>query len=372
METRTDSITQRERAYRAALYEVDGIGPARMELLLNYFGSAIAVWEADEQKLLEIGLSKDAVKELGRQRKKTDPENHLKALAKLDIRVVLPEDTEYPELLKQIDNSPQVLFVRGHFDASDRRALAVVGTRKPTPYGRDVTQKLVEQLVANNFTIVSGLARGIDGAAHRTALECGGRTIAILGGGVDRVYPPEHVGLADKIAQHGAVVSEFAPGKLPVPGNFPARNRIISGLALGVLVVEGAAKSGTKITAGLAVEQGREVFAIPGPITSRYSQAPADLIKIGAKVVTDVSDILEELSLEDEAKGEDLAQPTLIFEELEEGERKILETLMDGNLHVDDIVRKAQMEAARVSSTLTMLELRGFVKHLGGMVYGRK
>lgn len=367
------AITQQERAYRAALYEVDGIGPVRMQVLLHYFGSASTVWNAREKTLLEIGVPVDAVGELKKRRKTVDPEQHLAALAKLGIRVLVPEDEEYPERLSEIDKSPQVLFVRGHFDHSDRRALAVVGTRKPTPYGREVTQRLVEQLVAHGFTIVSGLARGIDGAAHRTALECGGRTIGVLGGGVDRVYPPEHIGLAEEVAKHGAVISEFAPGKLPVPGNFPARNRIISGLSLGVVVIEGAAQSGTKITAGHALEQGREVFAIPGPITSQKSQATADLIKAGAKVVTDVSDILEELSLEVGPVSRDGDRKTPInLDALEEEERQIVEVLADGNLHVDDIVRELKMETATVSATLTLLEIKGMVRHLGGMVYSRR
>lgn len=366
-------VDQRERAYRAALYEVDGIGPARMQALLAYFGSAKRVWEAAQRTLLRVGLPKSAVEELGKRKRRIEPNQHLRTLAKLGIRVLVPEDEEYPQLLSSIENPPRVLFVRGRFVPGDGRALAVVGTRKPTPYGREVTQRFVEQLVFHGVTIVSGLARGIDGIAHRTALECRGRTVAVLAGGVDRVYPPEHLGLASEVAQHGAVISEFAPGKLPVPGNFPARNRIISGLALGVLVVEGAAQSGTKITARLAVEQGRDVFAVPGPITSRQSQAPADLIKLGAKPVTAVSDILEEFPEETRATPED--QPTIpqaALEKLEPQERRIMEALSDGSLHVDELVRRCGLGTAEVSSTLTLLELRGLVRHLGGMVYGRK
>lgn len=366
-------ISQEERAHRAALYEVDGIGPARMQVLLNYFGSAKSVWMAKKTKLLEVGLSQVTVEELVGHKKRIDPGQHLKALAKLEIRVLVYEDEEYPEKLREIDNPPRVLFVRGRFDASDHRSLAVVGTRKPTPYGRDVTARLVEQLVNQKFTIISGLARGIDGAAHRAALEAHGRTVAVLGGGVDRVYPPEHLGLAQEVAKHGAVISEFAPGKLPAPGNFPARNRIISGLSLGVLVIEGAAQSGTKITARLASEQGREVFAVPGPITSRYSQAPADLLKLGAKVVTEVSDILEELSAQVGSKKANISQKvTVSLEDLPDEERKIIEALADGNLHVDEIARKSGMDTAEVSATLTMLEIKGMVRHLGGMVYGRR
>lgn len=367
------SITQTERAYRAALYEVDGIGPARMKVLLNAFGSAEKVWGMKEKKLREIGLSEAVVAELRKKKETVEPKNHLAALAKLGIRVVIIEDEEYPELLKKIDSSPQVLFVRGHFDTADERSIAVVGTRKPSPYGREVTERLVEQLVMNKFTIVSGLARGIDGIAHRTALECGGRTIGVLAGGVDRVYPPEHVGLAEQITKHGAVVSEFASGKLPIPGNFPARNRVISGLALGVLVTEGAAKSGSKITATWAAEQGREVFAVPGPITSHLSQAPADLIKLGAKVVTDVSDIVGELSVQvGPVRAEDVRVAEIPLENLAADERKVWEALSDGSLQADEIVRKVGMETSAVSAILTMLELRGLVKHLGGMVYCRK
>jgi DNA processing protein len=194
-----------------------------------------------------------------------------------------------------------------------------------------------------------------------------------MGGGVDRVYPPEHVGLAQEIAKHGAVVSEFAPGKLPVPGNFPARNRIISGLSLGVLVIEGASQSGTKITASLAAQQGREVFAVPGPITSRQSQAPADLLKLGAKLVTDVSDILDELpDLNDSHSGRKKSVLEVNLDALTREERKVVELLSDGNLHIDEIVRRVEMKAPVVSATLTMLEIKGVVKQLGGMVYGRR
>lgn len=373
MRRRTRPIDQDERAYRAALYEVDGIGPARMEVLLKFFPSAKDIWNTSGNDLEEIGLPKTVVAELVGKRKRVHPQSHLRALARLGIRVIVPEDEEYPELLREIDNAPQVLFVRGHFLPQDRRALAVVGTRKPTPYGREVTQQLVEQLVVSGLTIVSGLARGIDGVAHRVAIESRGRTIGVLGGGVDRVYPPEHMALVDQIMQHGAVVSEFAPGKLPVPGNFPARNRIISGLSLGVLVIEGASQSGTKITARLAVEQGREVFAVPGPITSRYSQAPADLIKLGAKPVTQISDILEELALpaRQGQGGEEQAKSQVALEELPPEERRVVETLADGSLHVDEIMRRSGMPTPHVSATLTILEIKGLVRHLGGMIYTR-
>ncbi len=365
-----EAINQEERAFRAALYEVDGIGPARFTVLLNYFGSGKAVWSAPQSTLGRIGLSEKVVDELFRRRKKIHPEHHLLALAKLGISVLLAEDEEYPKILLEVENHPRVLFVRGRFHPEDSQAIAVVGTRKPTVYGREVTQRFVEGLVAHGLTIVSGLARGIDGIAHRAALESGGRTIAVLGGGVDRVYPPEHVGLAEQISHQGVVLSEFAAGKLPVPGNFPARNRVISGLSLGVLVVEGASKSGTKITASLAVEQNRQVFAVPGPITSRYSQAPADLLKLGAKAVTSVDDIIEELSLEPiSGDGEQRRLSSISLDELSTDERRLVEVLEQGHLHIDELVVKVGGETSGISSLLTMLELKGVVKHLGGMVY---
>ena len=206
-------------------------------------------------------------------------------------------DKNYPENLKKIDNPPLKLFVRGKIKTIDRKALAVVGSRKMSYYGKKVTQKLVADLIKEKITIVSGLARGIDTIAHQTALKMGGRTIAVLAGGLDKIYPPENKDLAEKIIKgHGAVVSEFPLGQSAVAENFPIRNRIISGLSLGTLVIEGAAKSGSLITARYAAEQGREVFAVPGPIDAIGSQAPLFLIKQGAKLVETLEDILEELN----------------------------------------------------------------------------
>jgi len=206
-------------------------------------------------------------------------------------------DKNYPENLKKIDNPPLRLFIKGAIKASDKRALAVVGSRRMSHYGEKVTQKLVADLVREKITIVSGLARGIDTIAHQTALKAGGRTIAVLGSGLEKIYPPENKSLVEKIIKgHGAVVSEFLPQQLPAVINFSARNRLIAGLSLGVLVIEGAARSGSLITARWAAEQGKEVFAVPGPIDAVNSQAPLFLIKQGAKAVETVEDILEELN----------------------------------------------------------------------------
>lgn len=206
-------------------------------------------------------------------------------------------DKNYPENLKKIDNPPLSLFIKGAIKAADKKALAVVGSRRMSGYGEKVTQKLVTDLVREKITIVSGLARGIDTIAHQTALKMGGRTIAVLGSGLEKIYPPENKNLAEEIIKgHGAVVSEFPPEQPPAVLNFPARNRLIAGLSLGVLVIEGAARSGSLITARWAAEQGKEVFAVPGPIDAVNSQAPLFLIKQGAKAVATVEDILEELN----------------------------------------------------------------------------
>ena len=218
-------------------------------------------------------------------------------LREKEIECQILADKNYPENSKKIDNKPIKLFIKGEIKASDKKALAVVGSRRMSCYGKKVTQKLVADLVKEKITIVSGLARGIDTVAHQTALKMGGRTIAVLAGGLDKVYPPENKDLVGKIIKgHGAVVSEFPLGQPAVSVNFPVRNRIIAGLSLGVLVIEGALKSGSLITARYAAEQGREVFAVPGPIDAIGSQAPLFLIKQGAKLVEKIEDILEELS----------------------------------------------------------------------------
>ncbi len=361
-------------AYFVALAEVDGLGPVRLPLLLKYFGSARKTWEASEEQLKDLGMPKDVLKQFVRRKSETHPEIHLKQLAQMGVHVVTALDEEYPPLLKQISDRPSVLYVKGKILPEDQKAIAVVGTRKPTPYGREVTERLVSELSRYQVTIVSGLARGIDSVAHRAALNEGGRTIAVMATGIDQIYPPENRELAELILQRGALVSEFCPGYVAVPGNFPARNRIISGMSLGVVVTEGAAKSGTKITADHALNQGREVFAVPGPITSPMSEGPVELLKMGAKAVTGAEDILSEiLNSKFETRNNIQIQnsklKTPIFEnELEE---KIYHLLENGQMQVDDLVRSAKSSSAEVGAALTMLEVRGLVKHLGGMVYCR-
>lgn len=354
-----------ERAYRVALYGVEGIGPHRFPLLIKYFGSAKKAWSAPVKELQEIGLPKAAIENLLQRRQGMTPRVYFRELKKQGVGLYFFGEKDYPVRLAEINNPPQILYVKGKILPEDELALAIVGTRRITPYGRQITENLTQDLVAQGLTIVSGMARGVDSTAHKAALQMGGRTIAVLGCGLDICYPPENKGLMEEIVKHGAVVSEFPLGYPALRQNFPARNRIISGLSLGVLVTEGAEKSGTKITAKWAADQGREVFAVPGPITSKMSQGPADLIKLGAKLVANVNDILEELNLETR-KGQQKAKKVLPESPLEE---KILAVLSETPIHIDEIVRQTGLLTTKVSSALSLMEMKGKVRNLGGMLY---
>jgi DNA processing protein len=293
-----DLALKKEKIYFFALSFCSGFDSQRLFLLKKYFGSVQKIWEAKEEELLQTGLRFQIVKKLIFIRQRMNLDSSFLRLREKGIECQIPADKRYPENLKKIDNPPFIIFTKGQIKAKDQKAIAVVGSRRMTSYGQKVTQRLVSELVREKFTIVSGLARGIDTIAHQTALRMGGRTIAVLAGGLDKIYPPENQKLAWDITQgHGALVSEYPPGFPPNRENFPARNRLISGLSIGTLVIEGALHSGSLITARFAAEQGREVFAVPGPIDSLNSQAPLSLIKQGAKAVQSAQDILEELDL---------------------------------------------------------------------------
>lgn len=276
-----------------------GVGPVRFKLLLDYFGSAKAAWNAPESGLRETGLGQKLTDEFIAFRKTSDLETYIGKLNTEHVSVLTLNDSRYPKLLGQISDAPFLLYVKGKktdHPINLTRTIAVVGTRNITRYGTEVTQKLVTELVSYGFTIVSGLAYGVDAVAHQAALDAGGKTIAVLGCGIDIIAPPSNARLyADIAGGGGAIISEMPLGLRPNKGLFPARNRIISGLSLGVVVTEGATKSGSLITARYAAEQGREVFAVPGPVTSMYSGAASYLLKNGAKLVESASDIIEEL-----------------------------------------------------------------------------
>ena len=362
----TASDPEEEKIFWVALSSFEGIGPQRLKLLVDYFGSAQKAWMASHYDLEKIGLNPKLVQDFCAFREKFLPYDYFKSVKEKNVKVITLLEKDYPELLKQISSPPPVLYVKGELKPEDSLALAVVGTRKITSYGRQVTAILVSDLVASGLTIVSGMARGVDTMAHQTALSSGGRTIAVLGSGIDFIYPPENKGLYEQIAKNGAVVSEFPVGYPALPQNFPARNRIISGLSLGVLVTEAAQDSGSLITASCAGEQGREVFAVPGPITSPMSVGTSELIQKGAKLVHTVKDILEELNLRQ--KAGQISARQIVAESPDE--EKILAVLREGPDHVDEIIKRTKLETATVGSLLGIMEIKGKVKNLGGGQYG--
>ncbi len=345
---------------------VKGIGPAKIQALLDSFGSLAAAWQATEHQLLHIGLDKRAIRTFQQTRVELDLDAALTQVQAAGITLLTWDSPDYPAYLREVPGSPPLLYVQGELRDTDQWAVAVVGTRRLTAYGRQVTHDLVAGLVRHNITIVSGLARGIDAVAHKTAVDLGGRTIAVLGSGLDCIYPAEHRQLAQHIvAANGAVISEYGLGMQPEAKNFPPRNRIISGLSLGVLVVEAGERSGALITANFAAEQNRDVFAVPGNINSPASKGPNRLIQEGARLVTRVEDILEELNVFM------VAEHTAVQMALPETAEEIalFAHLSTQPIHVDELSRASGLPAALVNSTLTIMELKGMVQPVGGMNY---
>ncbi len=346
---------------------VKGIGPAKVQALLSYFEDIETAWHADDAQLKMLGVDKRSRSNLLQARATLDLDEELEKVHAKHITLLTWDSAEYPHYLREVDSPPPVLYVVGSLEDIDRWAVAVVGTRRVTPYGRQVTQELVSGLVRSGVTIVSGLARGIDAIAHKAALDYGGRTIAVLGSGPDNIYPPEHRDLARQIVRgRGAVISDYPLGTQPDGKNFPPRNRIISGLSLGVVVVEAGARSGASITAQFALEQGREVFAVPGNINRPASQGTNRLIQQGsAKLVTNANDILEELNLS--MVFEHSAAKQALPDTAEEA--ALFEHLSAEPVHVDALSRATGLSSQEVSSTLTLLELKGVVRQVGGMNY---
>jgi len=290
------SLAPEKLAYWIAFSRILGIGPIRFKLLLDFFNDDVAAaWQATRKELAQAGIDSKTIDGFLEQRASITPQQELERLDRLRIQAITWNDKAYPPLLREIDYAPSVLYVRGTLTEADQFALAVVGTRNLSTYGQQVTERIVTELAKGQVTVVSGLAHGIDTVAHKAALDAGGRTLAVLASGLDTIYPAENLGLARRIVEsgQGALLSEFPLGVRPESGNFPARNRIISGLSLGVLVVEAPEKSGALITARRALEQGRDVFAVPGSILSSRSAGVNKLIQDGARPVMDVKDILE-------------------------------------------------------------------------------
>ncbi|HHW92303.1 MAG TPA: DNA-protecting protein DprA [Firmicutes bacterium] len=352
-----------ERLYWWALSLAPGIGVRRFYKLLEEYGSVQNIWEckpADLQTILPARIRKEFVE----FRVNFDPEPRLKALQERGISLITLLDADYPNNLKDIIDPPPVLYILGQLKPRDSRSIAVVGSRRATPYGRATAERFGRELAELGFTVISGMARGIDTCAHRGCLAAGGRTIAVLGCGLDYVYPPENRTLMAKIAREGAVVTEFPLGTPPEAGHFPVRNRIISGLSQGVLVVEATATSGSLITVDWALEQGRDVFAVPGNINSPYSKGTNYLISQGARLVQGAQEIAAELKVPVEQGGSGAETVNLSSEE-----KKVLTVFQDRHLHIDEIIRATRLAPQQVVSILLMLELKGCVQQLPGKLF---
>jgi DNA processing protein len=343
------------------------IGPQRIKKLLNFFGTMENAWKASPPELQNSGLEENIVTELAAGRINIDPASELEKVLSQKIDVLTILDENYPRLLKEIYDPPPILYVRGSFVPEDEKALAIVGTRMPTPYGQQAASHLAGQISQAGLTIVSGLARGIDTLAHLAALQNNRRTIAVVGSGIDEVsiYPPSNRKLAQQISENGAVISEYPLTVPALKHHFPARNRIISGLSLGTLVIEAKEKSGTLLTANHSLEQNREVFALPGPIYSQTSFGTNNLIKMGAKLVMGAQDILDELNLKNLTEQIQIRE---IVPDNEE-EARVLQLLGDEPTHIDKIVNDTKMDTAVVNATLSLMEMKGKIKNLGGMNY---
>src|SRR5256714_14416226 len=364
----SDALSLDELACWIALNRVPGIGPASFRALLDYFHDDVeAAWKAERKELAQAGITQRTIDNLLKLRSTITPQQELEKLAKLRIRVITWKDALYPPLLREIDDAPPVLYTYGKLTEADRFALAVVGTRNSSTYGLQVTERIVTELAKGSVTVVSGLALGIDTIAHTAALDAGGRTIAVMANGLDTIYPPTNRGLARRIVEsgQGALISEYPLGVQPESNNFPARNRIISGLSLGVLVIEAPEKSGALITANFALKQGREVFAVPGSILSSRSKGVNRLIQDGARPVMEVKDILEALNLF--LIPQHIEMQSALPENAEE--RTLLELISHDPRHVDDLIRESGLPTTTVTSTLMMMELKGMVKQVGGMQY---
>lgn len=359
-------MDKKQLAYLLSLHSVDGLGPVRLKRVTDYFESAENAWNAPLAEFKGLSIPEPTLQNLAAKRKEITPEKYLEETLKLGIKIVTSFDKEYPYLLKQTTDPPLLLFYIGTLENLNN-PIAVVGTRKVTGYGRSVTEKFVSELVESGCTIVSGLARGVDTVAHQQTLKSKGITLAVLGGGLKRIFPPENERLALEIAESGgAVLSEFPPFYPSTPGNFPARNRIIAGSSLATVVTEAAEDSGSLITARLALDYDRDVFAVPGPITSTLSLGPASLIKDGARLVTSGQEIVEELGLDKYPMSNIQFQ---ISNNLSEEEQQIFSILENEGKHIDEICRQLQKTSPQMSAVLIKMEIKGIIKNVGGGNY---
>jgi len=355
-----------------ALARVKGLGAVSFKKLTTRFVDPTAAFSAALTELEQVeGLHRDAIDGIVSFSDWAEIDEEIERARDAGIAIVPFTNPNYPARLRTIADPPPFLYVKGNILTDDDKAVAIVGSRSASEYGRRVARDLARGLASLGFTVVSGMARGIDGSAHESALQAGGRTIAVLGSGVERAYPAEHETLYRRIGENGAVLSELPIGTRPLAFNFPARNRLISGLSLGVVVVEATEKSGSLITATLAVEQGREVFAVPGEVGSSRSRGAHRLIRQGAKLVESVDDIIEEIApqLLDRTGSATQRAPRVLPQNASDATRTIFALLQENTLQVDQVIERTGMSAAQVLETLLDLELQGLLRQLPGKIY---
>ena len=355
--------------YLNALNKINGIGPQKIKILMSYFGSGKEIWKSNLSELIKSGINEKLAQTILSEKIKINPEEEWEKLEKENIRVISFFDDTYPTLLKEIPSAPQILYVKGDYDFNSAPMIAVVGSRKYSTYGQRVATSISYDLAKAGITVVSGMALGIDAFAHRGALDGGGKTLAVLGSSLEdkNIGPRANFNLSRHIINSGALISDYPLGIQATPQTFPARNRLMAGLTLGTLVIEAAPASGTLITASMALDFNREVFAIPGDIFSLGSQGTNQLIKAGAKMVTNITDILEELNIE-KFKQEKIIKefiPASIEEE------KIIKILSCEPVHIDRIIKLSKIKTSGVSSVLIILEMKGIIKDIGGQNYIR-
>lgn len=378
---------EKEKINWVKLKMVPEIGPICFQKLMGYFSTPANVVASSLSEVEQVeGLSRKKALTIWNSLKNIDIDAELKLIEENKIKIVTFEDRDYPVNLKSIYDPPFLLYVKGDFLFKDNLSISIVGSRKATPYGKTVAEKISRDLAALDITVVSGLARGIDTHAHKGAIAGGGRTVAVLGSGLSVIYPRENKDLELLISQQGALISEFSMASLPLRPNFPIRNRIISGLSLGTVIVEAREKSGALITADLALQQGREVFAVPGNIFSKYSQGPHNLIKTGAKLVGTIADVIEEIKVFSEISNRLLSENKGISDlklnskkttqnsvcSLNQKEQKIYDCVWWEPIAIDTIVQKCNFPVKDISSSLMFMEIKGLITQISGKMFVRK
>lgn len=354
-----------EKKYWIGFNLVRGIGSVRFQQIRTFFGDLSTAWQAPPEAFQQAGLPERARVNFLKLRQEIDLDQVLDSILEKNVTVLTLLDHEYPDLLREIDQAPPVIYLKGALTPTDAFSVAVVGTRKVSDYGQQVTRDTCTYLAARGLTIVSGLARGVDALAHQHALKAGGRTIAVLGSGVDVIYPPEHRKLASAIVENGALISDYPLGTQPEGINFPPRNRIISGLSLATVVIEAGDRSGALITADFALEQGREVFAVPGNVLSPVSRGTNRLIQNGAYAMISPQDVFDVLNL-DQIDAKKDARRLLPTDDIE---ARILQVIDYQPKHIDEICNETDLAIEKVSAALTLMELKGMLQHVGGMRY---